>query len=578
MVAAVPCFGSDASLPATTRSSSRRLSGVVLLVALLLFMLTTLWSVVIYQRQRDAAQVEAQAKTELSNLASAFAEHTVKMIQGADQALRFVRRELRVGGAQLKLADYVDSGDVIGDDYRQLAVIGADGFLADSSLPFKRIDLSDREHFRVHQQAMTDRLFISKPVLGRVSNQWSLQLTRRFDLPEGRFGGVVVVSLAPDQLTRLYDGMDLGPQGVISLVGHDGVVRARQAGSITEVNQDVSQAAPFKAAIAQKVGSLWSVSTVDGSDRLYAYRALDAYGLVVLVGRGRADILRGVDRLGRLYVVLATLVSVALLGFTAALIRRAQRQIVLLEALRQSNLLANESSAMKSRFLASVSHELRTPLNGIIGYAELVLDSQPGAEVREYAQVIHDSGQHLHRLVNTILDLAKIESGQLVLNFTEVDLQQLLVEACDAHRAAARSQAIGLEVAMAPGCLPRLLTDRNRLLQVLGNLIDNAVKFTAQGGVRVQASSDDKAVSIVVSDSGAGMALAQLESVFTRFHSLSQEFTHARQGPGLGLPLAKELAALIGASLEIASRPGQGTEVTLRLPVTPAPGAAKEST
>ena len=131
---------------------------------------------------------------------------------------------------------------------------------------------------------------------------------------------------------------------------------------------------------------------------------------------------------------------------------------------------------------------------------------------------------------------------------------------------------------MAPGCLTRLRTDRNRLLQVLGNLIDNAVKFTAQGGVRVQASSDDKAVSIVVSDSGAGMAPAQLESVFTRFHSLSQEFTHARQGPGLGLPLAKELAALIGASLEIASRPGQGTEVTLRLPVKPAPDAAKECT
>ena len=276
MVAAVPCCGSDSSLPATTLSSAHRLSGVVLLVALLLFMLATLWSVVIYQRQRDAAQVEAQAKTDLSNLVRAFAEHTVKMIQGADQAIRFVRRELRVGGAQHKLADYVDSGDVIGDDYRQLAFIGADGLLADSSLPFKRIDLSDREHFRVHQQAMTDGLFISKPVLGRVSNQWSLQLTRRFNLPDGRFGGVVVVSLAPDQLTRLYDGMDLGPQGVISLVGHDGVVRARQAGSITEVNQDVSRAAPFKAAMAHKVGTLWSVSTVDGSDRLSAYRALDA--------------------------------------------------------------------------------------------------------------------------------------------------------------------------------------------------------------------------------------------------------------------------------------------------------------
>ena len=584
MVAALPSFGSAASpadsMPASieeiAQASVQRLNGVVLLVALLVFMLITLWSVVIYQRQRDVAQVEAQAKTELSNMARAFAEHTTKMVQGADQAIRFVRRELRSRGAQLKLSEYIDNGDVIGDDYRQLAVIGADGFLIDSSLPFKRIDLSDREHFRVHQQGAADRLFISKPVLGRVSQRWSLQLTRRINQADGRFGGVVVVSLAPEQLTRFYDDVDLGPQGVIALVGYDGVVRVRQAGASSAVSQDVSSSAAFTAARVQKVGTLWSVSAVDGQDRLYAFRALDDLGLVVMVGRGRSDILRGVDRLGHLYIALATLVSLALFGFTAALLRRIKRQAVLVEALRQSNLRANEASAMKSRFLASVSHELRKPLNGILGYAELVLDSEPSAEVQEYAQTIQASGQHLHRLVNTILDLAKIESGQLMPNFTEVDLNQLLLEACELHRDSAKSQSLSLE--LSAGCLPRLRTDRSRLLQVLGNLIDNAIKFTDHGGVLVRASSDEDSVTIVVSDSGVGIEAGQLESVFTRFHSLSQEFTHPRQGAGLGLPLAKELTELIGASLEIASRPGQGTEVSLRLPRRPAEAETKENT
>lgn len=584
MVAALPSFGSAespagstlASVEESAQASAQRLNGVVLLVALLVFMLITLWSVVIYQRQRDVAQVEAQAKTELSNLARAFAEHTIKMVQGADQAIRFVRRELRSRGAQLKLSEYIDNGDVIGDDYRQLAVIGADGFLIDSSLPFKRTDLSDREHFRVHQQGAADRLFISKPVLGRVSQRWSLQLTRRIDQADGRFGGVVVVSLAPEQLTRFYDDVDLGPQGMIALVGVDGVVRVRQAGASTAVSQDVSRSDAFTTARVQKVGTLWSVSAVDGQDRLYAFRAIDDLGLVVMVGRGRADILRGVDRLGQLYIALATLVSLALFGFTAALLRRTKRQAVLVEALRQSNLRANEASAMKSRFLASVSHELRTPLNGILGYAELVLDSGPSAEVQEYAQTIQASGQHLHRLVNTILDLAKIESGQLMPNFTEVDLNQLLEEACELQRASAESRSLSLE--LSAGRLPRLRTDRSLLLQALGHLIDNAVKFTDHGGVRVQASSDEDGVTIVVSDSGVGIEAGQLDAVFTRFHSLSQEFTHPRQGAGLGLPLAKEIAELIGARLEITSRLGQGTEVSLRLPRRPVEAATKENT
>ena len=110
------------------------------------------------------------------------------------------------------------------------------------------------------------------------------------------------------------------------------------------------------------------------------------------------------------------------------------------------------------------------------------------------------------------------------------------------------------------------------------NLLGNAIKFTDHGGVRVQASSDEDSVTIVVSDSGVGIEAEQLESVFTRFHSLSQEFTHPRQGAGLGLPLAKELAELIGATLEIASRPGQGTEVSLRLPRRPVEAETKENT
>jgi signal transduction histidine kinase len=224
---------------------------------------------------------------------------------------------------------------------------------------------------------------------------------------------------------------------------------------------------------------------------------------------------------------------------------------------------------MKSRFLASVSHELRTPLNGILGYAELIRDGGTDSEVREYAQVVLESGHHLHNLVNTILDLARIEAGQMSLVLTDVVLADLLREACDMHRVTAQARGLALSLEIDPACPAQLHTDRTRLLQVLSNLLHNALKFTDLGGVQVTARLQDKALLIAVSDSGRGIGPAQLPLVFMRFQAASAEFLHPAQGAGLGLPLAKELTELIGGVLLIESEAGQGTCVTISLPLQP---------
>jgi two-component system sensor histidine kinase BarA len=539
----------------------------VFLVGLLL-LLALVWSAVFLQLRRDLREIEADAIQELSNLSLAFAESTASRLQSADQLIRLVRREVQLKGTSYKLKGSADFSGLFDESLMQIAIIGADGYLADSNLPFSRVDLRDREHFRVHQQAQNDQLYISRPLVGRVSKASSLQVTRRLDMADGRFGGVVVLSLASERFTSFYNSVDLGAQGVLALAGTDGWVRARRStGDSQETHRNISQSATFQAALKAPVGTIWEISPIDQIERLYAFRRLEKFDLTAFVGRSREEIMSGVYQLRRIYVGVAGLFTLLLLGFSAALLRRMYLQSVLLEDLRLSQQQASVTHEMKSRFLASVSHELRTPLNGILGYAELLLEPASAGEIEEYAQVIHDSAQHLHQLVITMLDLAQVESGQMSANFADVNLQQILAEACGSHRATALARQLTLQVSIDDHCPLVISTDRGRLLQVLDSLIHNAVKFTDHGGVRVAAYCDSLTLTLEITDTGIGISVAQMGRLFARFEAATPELSHPAQGAGLGLALAKELTQLIGGVLFIGPTPALGTRVTIMLPL-----------
>lgn len=538
-----------------------------LLVLLLALLLALLWTAVFMQIRRDQDAAEYEAALHLSNLDLAFAGDVAATLQAADQIIRTVRQEVRRNGRGFQLTAAAQRGDLLDARFSQVAIIDAAGMLVDSSLAFSPVDLSDRAHFKVHQQSQQDGLYVSSPVLGRVSKKLTLQITRRISLDDGSFGGVVVVSLDADLLTTFYRNVQLGADGVIMLAGADGVVRSRRpARPQAEVNGGVVGPAHAEA-LRMRVGSVWAQGQADGVTRLYAFRALDDYGLFVYVARSRHDILQRAHQLRWVYLGASLLFSLALLGLGWALFARLATQARLVNQLRESHLQATAANAMKSRFLASVSHELRTPLNGILGYAELIRDGGTASEIGEYAQVVLESGHHLHNLVNTILDLARIEAGQMSLVLTDVVLDDLLNDACDMHRVTAQERGLTLSLQIDPGCPVQLCTDRTRLLQVLSNLIHNALKFTDLGGVQIVAQPKDNAVLIEVTDSGRGIALSQMPLVFMRFQAASAEFSHPSQGAGLGLPLAKELTELIGGSLSIRSVPGQGTCVGILLPL-----------
>jgi PAS domain S-box-containing protein len=241
------------------------------------------------------------------------------------------------------------------------------------------------------------------------------------------------------------------------------------------------------------------------------------------------------------------------------------------QRLEEAKAAAESANLAKSQFLANVSHELRTPLNAIIGFAEMLELGMTGRlDPRQVENVglIRQSGEHLHRVINDILDLAKVDAGKLDL-YEEAGIDpRALVEGCLAFvKDRARDASITLVVEIAAG-LPPIIADPLRLKQILLNLLSNAVKFAGPGGTVVAAARRlaDGGLAIEVRDDGPGMTEQEVRIALEPFGQVDASLTRRYQGTGLGLPLARRLAELHGGGLEIRSAKGVGTTVIIRLP------------
>ncbi len=533
----------------------------------MVFPILLVWGAVVYKSQSEEEMVIKAVYTENLNLARAFEEHTIRTIKSVDQAVLFLKFQYERYGDKVNIADYVREGMIISTIFNQLGVIDENGIYILSNLPnHKRVDLSDREHFRVHKERDTDELFISKPILGRASGKWSIQLTRRINKPDGSFGGVVVISVDPFYFSAFYRSVDLGERGVVSLIGLDGITRARRAGDDMTIGQDLSQSAFMRGIREKPVGTLRTVSTSDGVSRLYSYRTLTEYPLIVGVGVAEDVALAEfrARRAGYLGYAFATTVIVLLLGFIA--LRLLDRQYRITAELRESQIKAESANRMKSEFLASMSHELRTPLNGIMGYAELLRESGTG-ENREFAEVIFESSEHLLDLVNSILDLAKIESGKMELSMRTEPLRALIDKTVRNYHPPAHKKGLELHVALAPDLPETFVCDATRVVQVLNNLLSNAIKFTDRGHIDVRVTRAGDRLEIAVADTGCGIAAEMLPHVFERFSQADNFLTRRHQGTGLGLALVRELAELMGGSVTVRSEVDKGTEFVVRLPL-----------
>ncbi len=227
------------------------------------------------------------------------------------------------------------------------------------------------------------------------------------------------------------------------------------------------------------------------------------------------------------------------------------------------------ASQHKSQFLANMSHELRTPLNAILGYTELILDEIYGAtppRMREVLQRVETNGRHLLGLINDVLDLSKIEAGQLTLTVGDFAMKDMLqgVYAAVEPLATGKKLALKLDV---PAGLPRARGDERRLSQVVLNLVGNAIKFTDRGEVTISGSAADGAFTVAVRDTGPGIAESDQAKIFEEFQQADNSITKTKGGTGLGLAISKRIVEMHGGRLWVDSTLGQGSTFSFTLPI-----------
>jgi signal transduction histidine kinase/ActR/RegA family two-component response regulator len=259
-------------------------------------------------------------------------------------------------------------------------------------------------------------------------------------------------------------------------------------------------------------------------------------------------------------------------SFNHLLAKLAEREDDLKRAMREleeARDAANAANVLKTQFLANMSHEIRTPLNGVLAMAEVMSMGELGEVQRGRLDVIRQSGSLLLAVLNDVLDLSKIEAGKLALVVDDFDLEPAMAGAVEGFRVMAETKGLDFDVSVEEAALGWWRGDSDRLRQIVGNLLSNAVKFTPRGSVAaaIGVNGETGALRIVVRDTGVGIAAEKLPTLFEKFTQADNSATRRFGGTGLGLAICRELTQMMGGSIDVESREGQGATFTVELPL-----------
>ncbi|MBI1395939.1 MAG: hypothetical protein GC151_08150 [Betaproteobacteria bacterium] len=501
---------------------------------------------------------------------------------------------------------------------RSLYILDAEGVMRYHSeeWPARPLSFPDREYFRI-QKTHDAGLFISAMMKGRITGRWDMVMSRRLTGPDGTFEGVVVAVLEPDKLADAYQGLQVGPHGLINLRHVDGDLIVRVPPLEGAIGRRIASTGPMLESIRKNGEAAGEItSSLDDISRFGVARVVANTPLLVFVGLSTEDTLSAWYSHALRYAAVTLVFCAAVVWLTVRLTREFRRREALLVTLAAKEALVREhrdhlqelvdertrdlrvakeaaeaANVAKSQFLANISHELRTPMHAILSFAQLGRQKAEAPEdaalprIAQYFERIQQSGHRLLALLNDLLDLAKMEADRMTYDIAPHDVAAITAEVVSEFSVLARDRGVGL--LLEPAANPCIAAcDVTRIGQVVRNLVSNAVKFTPAGAsVRVTCDAPPDgdagvpagtAVRVSVSDQGPGIPDDELESVFDKFVQ-SSSTTDGTGGTGLGLSICREIVSFHGGHIWAENLARGGTCVTFVLPAAGAPRASSRA-
>lgn len=515
--------------------------GVILLTGVAF---AALWTGLAWAVAEGGRSSTRSSRALVHNLSLALEEHARRTIHSVDQALVFLLHRYAqdpdgFDPAALLRHELQPTGLPI-----SISLLDSDGWLVRSSEPLAgHINYADRQHFRFHRSNPGNRLFIGEPVVTRRTGKIRMRFSRSVVDDQGRFAGVMTILLDPAYFVRLYEGMDVGSDGIISLFSRDGEEFVRRTGTGVTFGGTLRDGPLFDLVSRYFNGEVFEGTVPGSGPLLISAHRLDDLPVGVMLGLSRDGVLAG-RRDEVWWTLLAGVVlSGALLALGAFLLHRIRADAAAAELLKRTAQAAEAANTAATSLLLAVTRDQRGPLTAILDCSEVMVRQISGPLDERYrrgAGLIHHSGVQVLEMGASVLDVAGLDQGGLVVAQERVDLSPLLDACVEQVRGLPGAQ--GLEVsASVPRDLPAVRADGVRLHRVVMHLLSDAVTAAPPGGtVALKAAAGLSGVAVTVQGGG--------------------------ESGGAGVMLARTLAGLMGGTLHIDDSPAHGRTITLLFP------------